>query len=329
MKFSIIVPIYNVERYLAQCVESVLSQDYDEFEVILVDDGSPDGCPAICDDYALKDDRVIVVHKENGGLSDARNTGIKVATGDYVCFLDSDDYWDDKSALSKMAKTLKEFNADAVQYYHRWYKEKEQEFLPIQKRGMSRLNGNDTVKIIKTAVQESNLSISACSMAISRSFIIENNLYFEKGIKTEDLEWAIRLFVCKPMWSYLDDVFYVYRMDRDDSITGTVDYKHLCDYCYILEKSVALVEKRANDIKEALLSYLMYHVLIASALCYRVKLTNVQRKEILTRLRNVCKGRISIYCIEPKVNLAKKIYKIFGFSVMAKAVGFYLNHRKK
>lgn len=92
IELSIIVPIYNVEAYLNRCIESVLSQSFQNYELILVDDGSPDGCPAICDAYAKKDVRITVIHKKNGGLSDARNAGIKVARGNYLLFLDSDDY---------------------------------------------------------------------------------------------------------------------------------------------------------------------------------------------------------------------------------------------
>ena len=89
---SVIVPVYNVEKYLRKCVDSILSQTYTDFELLLVDDGSPDGCPRICDDYAVRDPRVRVIHKPNGGLISARNEGILAARGSYVCILDGDDY---------------------------------------------------------------------------------------------------------------------------------------------------------------------------------------------------------------------------------------------
>lgn len=92
---SVIVPIYNVEKYLARCVDSIVNQTYKNLEIILVDDGSPDRCPQMCDDYAKKDSRIKVVHKNNGGLSDARNAGMAVATGKYISFIDSDDYVSD------------------------------------------------------------------------------------------------------------------------------------------------------------------------------------------------------------------------------------------
>ena len=92
---SVIVPIYNVEKYLARCVDSIVNQTYKNLEIILVDDGSSDRCPQMCDDYAEKDSRIKVVHKKNGGLSDARNAGMAVATGEYISFIDSDDYVSD------------------------------------------------------------------------------------------------------------------------------------------------------------------------------------------------------------------------------------------
>ncbi len=89
---SVIVPVYNVENYLRQCVDSILSQTYRDFELLLIDDGSPDGCPRICDEYAERDPRVRVIHKPNGGLISARNEGIRAARGDYVCIVDGDDW---------------------------------------------------------------------------------------------------------------------------------------------------------------------------------------------------------------------------------------------
>ena len=108
---SIIVPVYNVEKYIKKCIDSIINQTYKNLEIILVDDGSPDNCGKICDEYAEKDKRIKVIHKENGGLSDARNAGIKIARGCYIGFVDSDD-WIDKNMYEKLYKTLKEKDAD-------------------------------------------------------------------------------------------------------------------------------------------------------------------------------------------------------------------------
>ena len=92
IKVSVVLPIYNVEQYLERCVNSVVNQTYTNLEIILVDDGSPDNCPQMCEDWKKRDSRIKVVHKKNAGLGMARNSGIEVATGEYICFFDSDDY---------------------------------------------------------------------------------------------------------------------------------------------------------------------------------------------------------------------------------------------
>ena len=114
---SFIVPIYGVEQYLCKCVDSLLHQDYENYEIILVDDGSPDKCPAISDEYAAKYDKIRVFHRENGGLSAARNTGIEVAHGEYICFVDSDDYWED-NVLGGLMAQIERYDLEVLRF--RW-----------------------------------------------------------------------------------------------------------------------------------------------------------------------------------------------------------------
>lgn len=112
---SIVLPIYNVEKYLNRCLESVVNQTYKNLEIILVDDGSTDGCPAICDDWAKRDERIMVIHKQNAGLGMARNTGIENATGDFICFYDSDDYIEIET-IQKCVDVLEKNKAELVCY---------------------------------------------------------------------------------------------------------------------------------------------------------------------------------------------------------------------
>ncbi len=113
MLFSIVVPIYKVEKYLKCCVESILTQSYTDFELILVDDGSPDNCPKICDEYAKNDNRVKVIHKQNGGLVSARKAGLKISSGEFIVNIDGDDYIK-QGYLEEFANAIKEHNADVV-----------------------------------------------------------------------------------------------------------------------------------------------------------------------------------------------------------------------
>ena len=111
MGISVIVPVYMVESYLHRCVDSILSQTFVDFELILVDDGSPDNCGAICDEYAAKDSRIRVIHQKNGGLSAARNAGLDVAREEYYAFVDGDD-WIDPDMYENMYRAIQKGNAD-------------------------------------------------------------------------------------------------------------------------------------------------------------------------------------------------------------------------
>lgn len=114
--FSVIVPIYKVEKYLNKCIDSILKQTFQDFELILVDDGSPDKCPKICDEYAKKDKRVRVIHKENAGLVAARNTGIKEAKGDYICYVDGDDWISENLLQTVWSKAVSKYDVEMVVY---------------------------------------------------------------------------------------------------------------------------------------------------------------------------------------------------------------------
>lgn len=114
-KISIIIPVYKVEKYLRRCVDSALSQTLSEIEIILVDDGSPDNCPQICDSYCEKDTRVHVIHKTNGGLASARNAGMKIASGEYIFFLDSDD-WLETDGMEVLYRTAEKYHVDFVRF---------------------------------------------------------------------------------------------------------------------------------------------------------------------------------------------------------------------
>ena len=114
-KINIVVPVYKVEKYIEKCVNSLIIQTFKDIEIILVDDGSPDNCPVLCDQYALEDDRIRVVHKENGGLSSARNTGLEVISGDFFMFVDSDD-WLDKETGEYSFKIATTYDADCLMF---------------------------------------------------------------------------------------------------------------------------------------------------------------------------------------------------------------------
>lgn len=155
---SIIIPIYQVEKYIYRCIDSVIKQTYKNLEIILVDDGSPDKCGLICDEYKKKDKRIKVIHKKNGGLSEARNEGLKIVSGEYVGFIDSDD-WVEENYIDELYKLLKTYNSDIsvcnfykisdnVNFMNNKGNFKIEEFTNIQ--ALEEYFGNNYVKIVVT-----------------------------------------------------------------------------------------------------------------------------------------------------------------------------------
>ena len=223
---SIIVPIFKVEQYLSKCVDSVLSQSYKDIEIILVDDGSTDNCPSLCDEYAKIDNRVIVIHKKNGGLSDARNTGMKTAHGEWIFFLDSDDWIDDRT-LEILYLFAIENGCDIVQgnfYYtyndylmYRCENSKEQVAHVLNRsEAMRELIINERVKNFAWSKLYKSSLVKKVDFPIGKFF--------------EDSYWQHLIFHRIDKYGIVNDPLYYYRQ-REDSISGkiTARYDDLID----------------------------------------------------------------------------------------------------
>lgn len=212
-KISIIVPVYKAEKTLVQCVDSILGQSFADFELILVDDGSPDNSPEFCDEYAKKDSRIKVIHKENGGVSSARNAGIEKAQGEYICFVDSDDYVL-KNHISSLLNTIETNNsglavAPVILTYNNVQSNKK---LKNETISLSDLSKENMEKIFDSAVMHGPNS------KLYRADIVKNNhLCF-----MEDVHWG-------------EDTIFVYSYLR---FSNTVSYINTPSYVYCFDNSV-------------------------------------------------------------------------------------------
>jgi len=220
---SIIVPIYNVEDFLDRCVNSLVNQTYKNIEILLVDDGSPDNCPKMCDEWALRDRRIKVFHKKNGGLSDARNHGMRNAQGEYILFVDSDDYlvYDACEQLIACAAGVDIVVGEATIYEpnktdHQIHTNLKEDHI---------YTGTEYAKL---ASIQGQWYAAACFNMYRRDFLIANELFFKVGILHEDIEYLPRLFLAAKTVKYLDYEFYCYVI-RENSICGTKSEKHLND----------------------------------------------------------------------------------------------------
>lgn len=231
IKLSFIVPVYNVEQYLRMCVDSLLAQDYESYEIILVDDGSPDDCPQICDEYALAHPNIRVIHQKNGGLSAARNAGLREAKGEYVCFVDSDDYWVGNVLGGLMAQIERDrldvlrFNYQNVRIVESRESRAESEyevFCPnkAQKRDV---DYNESVVDGETFLNERLGPMCYAVMFILRRDLLTNCLFTE-GIYFEDVDWTPRMILNAKRIASTPKIVYNY-LWRSGSITLPTDPK--------------------------------------------------------------------------------------------------------
>lgn len=224
MFFSVIVPVYKVEDYLRKCLESIISQSFRDIEIILVDDGSPDSSPAICDEYASIDARIKVIHKKNGGLSSARNTGLEVASGDYIVFIDSDD-WIDPGCFENMAALLRKNSVDVLMTV-KTSVYNDDTFLEVNNFSEYLLGGFDKRRAIEWILNYGK-SVGAPNKIIKRNVIEKYNLRFFEGILHEDYDWTFKVCLYANTFDGYDEPWYNYRMIRDGSITNKVSAKSI------------------------------------------------------------------------------------------------------
>lgn len=245
-KVTIVLPIYNVEKYLNRCIKSILNQTYSNLEVILVDDGSPDGCPRLCDEWSKKDKRIKVVHKKNAGLGMARNTGIDTATGDFICFFDSDDFIESHT-IQEAIEVVEKTKAEIVSFGYYDYSDGAIIETHIPCENILLYSGD---KIIDEFLPEAlkrkklNFNMSAWTSMYSMQLIKDNKWKFasERDIISEDV------FSLLELYRYVDSIAvmpkaYYYYCNNEVSLTRVFreDRFSLIGKFYI--ESVSLIEK--------------------------------------------------------------------------------------
>lgn len=233
--FSLILPVYNVEAYLDRCMQSILDQDFSDYEVILVDDGSPDGCPAICDAYARRYGHVRVIHKPNGGLSSARNEGLRAARGKYIWWIDSDD-WIEPDSLKILHAASCADAPDAVKFNYYRVDARREKICSNAPEGSC--SGEALEKLIRLAFcAAGRFGLSAWMHVYRRAFIEERGLVFlhEKELGSEDYLFNLALFPQAKKLRVVSDALYNYDR-REGSITQKYRANLAAKYNVLREK---------------------------------------------------------------------------------------------
>ncbi len=245
---SVIIPVYKVEKYVERCIQSVINQTYENLQIILVDDGSPDNCGKICDEYAKKDHRIEVIHKSNGGLSDARNKGLEIAKGEYIGFVDSDDYIE-ADMYEVLYNLLKQYNADVsiCNFYT-----VSQGKISI-KNADNGINEYNRIEILKEILLDRNIQSYAWNKLYKKELFDE--IKYPIGKKYEDIGTTFFLLEkCnKVVVTGKSEYYYI---NRQDSIVNNVTETTITDYIELIMQRYDYIEENIKELSSYNKDYL-------------------------------------------------------------------------
>lgn len=310
-KISIIIPVYNVEKYLDRCVESVINQTFRNLEIILVDDGSPDNCPALCDEWARKDNRIIVIHKDNGGQAEARNIGIERATGDYIGFVDSDDMIA-RTMYNDLLQIIEKYHADLVGCRHIVFDDKQEPFFDDITLSGTIIEFNQE-EAVSDIIREKHFEPTVWNLLVKAS--VAKKVKFDVGKIHEDILWPFRVILQSQKVFYIEKCYYAYFIRSGSTMNSDYSEKRF-DALDALETRANIVKDYYSDLYPmAVKQYLgacMYHY---QSLCRQPESEEYKNyKQILHK--RFCNGDQKALFTELDVK-----YKIW-YSMFKKAPGF-------
>ena len=313
---SIVVPIFNVEKYLEKCIETIINQTYRNIEIILVDDGSLDNSGKMCDEYQKKDTRIKVIHKENGGLSDARNAGIKKAQGKYIAFLDADDYVD-FTMYERLYDIVKKENAEiGISGYSR-INEANKEipyFLDVEKYNKDRSFLYNMIGTLPTDTEDINVGMSVWKCLYNLDIIKENEIYFksERVYISEDIIFQIEYFEFVNRVGLVKEPLYKYRYNESSlSKKYRKDRFEKQKILYLKEKSMLEEKGWLND---ELRNRLNRTFLMKTKACIKAEVVgNKENKKTRQKnIKSILNDELLIKIIKEyptkKINIKSKIY---------------------
>ena len=324
-KISVIVPVYKTEKYLGQCIESILNQTYTNIELILVDDGSPDCSGHLCDQYALKDNRIIVIHKSNSGVSSSRNQGLELATGEYVTFVDSDDWIDPEMYECMMEKAnkygsdiimcdcIKEY-ADHSEKYSHDIRKGFYDYEQLKKEYYPHLLMMENVEYPATISNWLILYRFRQSDDLYPTGLVR---YVENVRYSEDLLFGAELMLHAKSFYYMkDSAFYHYRM-HSSSASHTCVPDKWNDYVVLYSSAKKRLQKRNYDFSEQLNKMLLFFLFFSGGEVIRkTSIDSVSKIVMIRNMRNTpevcemfCKLRIRNLSISNKLKIVTILYK--------------------
>lgn len=281
---SVVVPIYNVEKYLKRCIDSIINQSYQYLEIILVNDGSTDGCKQICKDYIKKDYRIKFIDKKNGGLSDARNKGISEATGRYITFIDSDDFID-KEYVKTLVDIIIHNNCDiACCDFYPFQEDEETKINYIDRE--RKIQVYDKVKALEAMMYKKNMRNSACAKLFKKELF--NKIQFPKGKLCEDLGTVYKLLDLSNKTCIINCKYYYYMQRKGSIIHSHFNINRMDGLYFAREQKDFIIENYPQIIDAAYNREFMEAIYILIIIPYNKKFKKqiIQIKESIKNNRN-------------------------------------------
>lgn len=280
--FSIIIPVYNIEKYISYCVNSVLAQSFDDYEIVLVDDGSSDNCFQICDEFAKKDKRIHVIHQENKGLSEARNAGIEKSKGEYIIFLDGDDWIGEQDTFFFLKNVIDKSLCSQV--FICLYDKCKDGSTEIKTCGYSfpKAENKTPLQIFRQLLTIHSIFLGAQVFIISNKHLKEKKLFFEKDLYHEDNLWIAQIFMRSDYVQLINIPIFCYRQERDGSIMSSITLKNLKDQMRIIHILENEIMVKDTDDKTVIYYWLtkIYKAVIMKAVKSKIALDNKIMKEL-------------------------------------------------
>ena len=318
MKVSVVIPVYNVKPYLERCVNSVLRQTYKDLEIILVDDGSTDGSGEMCNQIATNDQRILVIHQKNQGLSGARNTGIRKATGEFIVFLDSDDEWLQSNGLEKLLAAEK---ADLIIFKRVDIWGKDRRAVGTDYDIETLANTTDTQAIFSHLVKTQQLQISACFLLVRRQILLDHDIFFPLGMISEDVYWSMHLWQHVQTVRFTNLKLYGY-YHREASITTTANIRSFHSYDQIFTYWKAQCDANCKN-AESIRAY-MANMWVNRGYAYH-NLNGNDKPEALSILQK--HTDLLDYGCSPKSQRIRRLVGLVGVESTAIMLGWYWHLR--
>ena len=259
MFLSFVVPIYNVKDYLRECIDSLLNQKVDDYEIILVDDGSTDGSGCICDEYIERCKRVRVIHQENRGQATARNIGIEMAKGEYIACIDGDDFIE-KNCLKDIQNYIITNDSPDVLFLKAFkYDHKGNKKLLDEEFDEGRIVHQKREDVIQYIAELNKFPGSSCTKIVKKDLIVNKGMYFEDGKVANDLQWVKEILFKAESFGYYDKPYYYYRQNRNGSLTNVISSRNYYDRIELYDRWIDEVNSSKSAVeRDALKKFLAY-----------------------------------------------------------------------